>query len=114
DELCQAAVDIAHLQFGVEDQAAAVGEMGARSIDNEEVRKPRDGDAQICVRSPAPHAVQVDTVAAGDGHRPQHVGVPKPGGVDDHIDVVDFAVLGDDAAGRDLPDRRADQVDVVA
>ena len=62
-----------------------------------------------------PHTlVQVDTVPAGDGHRPQHVGVPKPGGVDDHIDVVGGTVGGDDAVGRDPLDGGAHQVDVVA
>src|SRR5580698_502780 len=110
----QAGVDVAHLQFGVEDQAATVGQMRTRPVDYEKVRELRHGDPQIGERPTAPDAVQVGTVAAGDGHRPQHVGVPKPGGVDDDIDVMNFAVLGDDAVGGDFSDRRAYQVDVVA
>src|ERR1700744_1786183 len=93
----QTAVDVAHLQLGVEYQAAAVSQMRAGSVDDEEVRELRHGNTQVGERLVPPDAVQVGPVAAGDGHRPQHIGVPKSGGVDDYIDVVGLAVLGDHA-----------------
>src|SRR6516225_2590851 len=57
--------------------------------------------------------MQIDSVAAGDFQRPQHVGVPEPGGVNDDIGIAGHAVFGDDAVSCDPPDRCAHQFDVV-
>ena len=58
--------DVAHLALGVEDQAAAAGEVGARSVHAEEIRKSRDRDAQVGRGPVPPHLMQVRTIAAGD------------------------------------------------
>src|SRR6202008_596453 len=82
-------------------------------VNDEEVGKSRNGDAEVGIRSTPPHVMEVDSVAASDFQRPQYVGVPESGGVDDDIGVVGDAVRGDDAAPSDLADRQTPQFDVV-
>lgn len=57
--------------------------------------------------------MQVNSVAADHFQRPQHVSVSESGGVDEDVGVVRDAVVGHHCVRRDLPDRGADEVDVV-
>src|SRR5947209_527282 len=53
----EALVDVAHLQFRLEDQAATVGQMRPGPVDDEKVRESRNGDAEVSVRAAPPHLV---------------------------------------------------------
>ena len=58
--------------------------------------------------------VQVDAVAPGHLHRREELRSLEARSVDNHVDLVLDAVGGDDARGRDLPNRLGDQLHVVA
>ena len=62
----------------------------------------------------APLLVEVDTAAADDRHRHQELRRLEAGAVDDDVDVVLDAVVGDHARRGDLADGFGDEVDVVA
>ena len=62
-----AAGDVADLALGVEDQAAAAGQIGAGAVHAEEVREARDGDAEVGGRPLPPRVMQFDSVATGNG-----------------------------------------------
>ena len=114
DQRIDALGDVAHLALGVEDQAAAMGQVGAGAVHAEEVGEARHGDPEEGRRTLAPQLAQVDPVPAGHRHGRQHLGGPEPGGVHQHVRLVALTVDGDDGGGLDVVDAGAHQIDVVA
>ena len=91
-----------------------MGQVRPGPVHAEEVRELGDRDAEVRGGPLAPQGAQVDAVAPGDLHRPQHAVGVEAGGVHDHVGLVALAVDGDDRVGLDVVDAGADQLDVVA
>ncbi len=110
--------DAAHhvpgLALRVEDQAAAVGQVGPGPVEAEQVGEAGDGDPQVGGGTVPPPLRQHGPVAPHDLHGPQVAVGVEAGGVDDHVDLVVPARLGAHAGGRHGGDGVGDQLHVVA
>ena len=115
DQQLQTLCDVAHLALGVEDQAAAAGQVGAGPVHAEEVRvvrasvMPRYADGRSPQRSLRTSPSRPRIVI---GHN--SLVCSKSGGVHDDVGRIAGAVLGDDRVGFDVVDAGPDQFDVVA
>ena len=67
-------------------------------VEAEQVREARHGDAQIRAGVATPLFVEVDAVAADDRHRHEELRRLEAGAVDDDVDGVLDAVVGDHGA----------------
>ena len=105
---------VAHLALGEPDDAAVDDDVRVRPVEHEEVREARHGDAEVGAGVAVPAPVEVDAVAADDLHRRQELRRLEAGAVEEHVELVQLAVDGDDALGHDLLDARRRQRDVVA
>ena len=113
--LPQALHDVADLAFRVEDDAAAMGQVRAGTIQHEHVREAWRGDAQIGPRLILPpQAAHADAIAPGDLHRRQHALGVEPGRQHQDIRRMRHPVAGHDRVGGDPLHRAGYQIDVRA
>jgi len=107
--------DVGDLALGVEDDAAAVAEVGVGAVDEEQVGEVGDGDAQVGVGVVvAPDLAQRLSGATADVHGRQHAAALEAGGQDEHVEVDAGPVGEDNALLVDGGDLLGDEVDVVA
>ena len=94
------------------DRDRHVGQHGRalRPGDDEQVREPAGGEAEVGTRAVRPLVPQPQPVPAGDAHAEQGAGHRvESGGVDDRVDLV-LALAGPHAARGDLLDRHGPRV----
>src|SRR6185436_15665617 len=94
--------------------AARMGEVRARAIEAEQVRKARHGDAEIRARLVPPLLAKRHARAADDLHRPEEAVRVKSRREDDDVDRVLAAAGAAHVVGRDLAYAVGHEIDVLA
>jgi len=103
--------DVPHASFDhVDDRACAATRVWA--IKQEEVRKARSAQAEICARHTGPDLRQRTVAFAGDLHRRDEAMGLEAGREDDHVSRAFVAVLGPDAVTGHLSDPIGDELDI--
>ena len=113
-QLPQALHDVTHLAFRVINRAAAMREVGARSVQQEQVGKRRHRDPQISARIVvAPQRADGLAAPARDFHRRQHASRVEPGREHQHIGGHVLSGLRHHAIRDDAFDAIGDEIDIV-
>ena len=106
---------VANLKFGGVDRTSAVTGIGVRAVDDEEVRKVRDGHTKVCpgiVETPL--LTQCRAGLSDDVHRPEELQNLEASSQHDHVGRHFNSRAGHDVLAADLIYRFGDQRDIVA